>query len=684
MTDCVLIFILIHNLRNTIHSFRSDINLLRALAVTAVVFCHALAGAKLGYLGVDVFFVLSGFLMAATYERNKHHNTSLFLIRFLASRSRRIVPSLALLIVSTTIICIAFYTPYEIKNYFEALKYISVFLANVYFSSKQGYFDASAELVPLLHLWSISVEEQFYLLFGLIGSTSIILRVNVKFIFSLVLVAAIIILSFTIDEKSMHYSLSFRMIEFAFGFYCYQLHDQMSNHRSIVSDCTGVVSFLTLLWILFIAESFTSLYLFTTDVLIVRICLSLFVSLLTVLILISNSKFLSDVSDSSRLIKYIGLASYTIYLWHQPLLATSRILGLETNAYNLILILLIYLLSGLIWRFYESKFLKTEVSSKWFYVLIMFCTIVYGFSTFFYDSYLSKLNTSQVQKWVSLGQRLEDIGDVCEYKISSKYSRLLTCEFGAKNAKRRVALYGDSHSQAIQYALDDYFKRNDITGIRVKIIPCNNIIPRIFNDNDPEFKDPNNCLSSQTDLYKFVKNEVSSVIVIARWTFKLYPVDGFIDELSFDNNEGGKEFNPDRKYFAINSNNRYTTDGESKSYAIDDFFENLNKTGKRVILIYPIPETGWDIHKYISDPKNFGKYDLSTSRDLYNKRNKFIINIFDELDHSNICRVFPADALCNSSRCNLFNNYKQLYLDDDHLSDEGAELLLPQIESCLS
>ena len=147
--------------------YRPEIDGLRAVAVLVVVLFHAGLGLPGGYIGVDVFFVISGFLITGIIRRGLEHST-FSLAEFWERRVRRIYPALIVTVVATLAVGYQLLVPQELEELGKSSVAQSLLLANVYFSRDTGYFAGPAEFKPLLHTWSLAVEEQFYLLFPLL------------------------------------------------------------------------------------------------------------------------------------------------------------------------------------------------------------------------------------------------------------------------------------------------------------------------------------------------------------------------------------------------------------------------------------------------------------------------------------------------------------------------------------
>ena len=148
--------------------YRSDIDGLRAIAVLSVLFFHA--GSELfsgGYVGVDVFFVISGYLITSIILREINSGT-FSILQFYERRFRRILPALVVVIIASIVVGAFLLTPDGFSDFGQSALAASVFSSNILFFLESGYFDAPAELKPLLHTWSLAVEEQYYIFFPIL------------------------------------------------------------------------------------------------------------------------------------------------------------------------------------------------------------------------------------------------------------------------------------------------------------------------------------------------------------------------------------------------------------------------------------------------------------------------------------------------------------------------------------
>lgn len=361
-------------------NYRREIDGLRALAVLPVILFHA--GFELfsgGFVGVDVFFVISGYLITtiilAELEQEKFS-----IVNFYERRARRILPALFLVM----LVCIPFawvlLTPADLNSFAKSLIAVPLFVSNIFFWRDGGYFETAAELKPLLHTWSLAVEEQFYVLFPLflmffwkLGKRWIL--VTLVFVF----LASVSLAQWGAYAKpdASFYLLPTRGWELLIGTFA-ALYLSRANRKEFskgISDFFGWVGVALILYAVFAfskATPFPGLY-------------ALVPTLGTVLIILfatrqtTVGKFIGN-----NLFVGVGLMSYSAYLWHQPVLAFARHWSKELDQILiLLLVTLVLVISYFSWRFIEqpfrskAKFNRTFVFTASFLVGLIFIFIGY-------------------------------------------------------------------------------------------------------------------------------------------------------------------------------------------------------------------------------------------------------------------------------------------------------------------
>jgi peptidoglycan/LPS O-acetylase OafA/YrhL len=168
-----------------VKNYRPEIDGLRSLAIVPILLFHAdFALFSGGYIGVDIFFVISGYLITGIIL-NEINDHKFRLIHFYERRARRILPNLLFVIIFSTLISWFFLSIYDLQSFGKSLLGVATFSSNIYFWLQSGYFSESTELIPLIHTWSLSVEEQFYLFFPILISFST--KLNKKKLFYVII-----------------------------------------------------------------------------------------------------------------------------------------------------------------------------------------------------------------------------------------------------------------------------------------------------------------------------------------------------------------------------------------------------------------------------------------------------------------------------------------------------------------
>jgi peptidoglycan/LPS O-acetylase OafA/YrhL len=356
--------------------YRPEIDGLRAIAVLPVILFHAgfetFSG---GFVGVDVFFVISGYLITtiilAELEQGKFS-----IVNFYERRARRILPALFLVM----LVCIPFawfwLVPSDMKDFSQSLVAVSVFASNILFWLESGYFDTSAELKPLLHTWSLAVEEQYYVLFPLF--LMLFWRLGKRWILvplGLVFVASLSVAEWAAYAKpsAAFYLLPTRGWELLIGAFAAFYLSKVSRKEFSkgVSEFCGWLGVTLILYAVFAyskTTQFPGLY-------------ALVPTLGTVLVILfatqqtTVAKFVGN-----RAFVGVGLISYSAYLWHQPLFAFARQRSLTEPSHTVFLVLsvLALVLAYFSWRYVEAPF-RSKIRVKRSQVFTLAFLISAGF-----------------------------------------------------------------------------------------------------------------------------------------------------------------------------------------------------------------------------------------------------------------------------------------------------------------
>ncbi len=341
--------------------YRPEIDGLRALAVLPVILFHAGVGLfKGGYVGVDIFFVISGYLIGYIIL-DKIEAGKFSILEFYENRMRRILP--ALFVVMGACIPMAWHwmDPEQWQEFSESLIWVSFFTSNFFFWAQSDYFAQASELKPLLHTWSLAIEEQYYLIFPILMTG--LFRFGKKILFSFMAVIALTSLLLCIYLAYRYPAANFfmlpsRMWELLFGAGCAFVLFYRKSPIFSSEVYANVFSLAGLGLILYALIGFDRDTVFPSSLTLIPVIGT------ALIILFSTANTWVKKILSVKPLVWIGLISYSAYLWHQPLFAFARIRTPDIPSDNLMMTLsgLSLLLAYLTWKFVEQPFRKKRHS----------------------------------------------------------------------------------------------------------------------------------------------------------------------------------------------------------------------------------------------------------------------------------------------------------------------------------
>lgn len=669
--------------------YRAEIDGLRAIAITTVILFHAgfqeFSG---GYVGVDVFFVISGYLITGILSADLQSG-QYSMLTFYERRARRILPALFLMLAVSLLLAYAMLNPADLRDYAKSLLGSVLFLANITAYMQSGYFDAASDIKPLMHLWSLAIEEQYYVLFPVLLAF-LWRRGRFALVGVIVLLCGLSVWTAEIklnrDPSIAFFYLHSRAWELGVGALLALLVHFHSDRLFAIS--TALRQWLAISGLLLI---FYAIVMFEKSTRFPGLsALMPTVGAGLVVVFATQETWVGRVL-SFRPVVALGLISYSAYLWHQPIFAFARYRSpnhLEAPAL-LGLIVLTFVVAYLSWRFVEAPFrTKGQISRRaitWlsfggvalFSAVALLVNVKHGFPDRYPKELASAFDPYKVKE-----------GKFCDFKKLSAWDDLDFCTLGDSQAKSTVVLYGDSHASSLIGELDEELKPRGVKGLRVRLLNCNHSVPGMLSGapSSSAVRDVQKCLANFEHFADYVKGHADAVVVSIRWTSKMYPVDGLLPSFTFDNQEGGVEIhkNPVAN-FSQNAAQQWVTDGDAKKEAIWKFLLRLQSSGKPVWVVYPVPEVGWDLPRY-----NFATYlqtgkvpaDVSTSYALYKQRNRFVIEVLDDLKLYGIQRIRPEDYFCkvgDGTRCMAQVNWQPYYYDSNHLASAGARPIAQEV-----
>lgn len=654
-------------------NYRPEIDGLRAISVISVILFHA--GFSIfsgGYVGVDIFFVISGYLITSILISELDGNR-FKIISFYERRARRILPALFLVLIVCIPFAFAWMSPAQIKDFGASLFSVSLSISNLYFMSQVNYFGGDAEWAPLLHTWSLAVEEQYYFLFPII----LIFLWRQKNINRGFLVFLMVVVSFVFSEwawrqnsaRSFYFTFS-RLWEIGVGSLC---AFYLSKHNCRPNNMLGLLGILFVMVSIFYFDSTVP-----------------FPSIFTLLPVLGGALIIVFARDltfvtrllSNRFLVKIGLLSYSAYLWHQPLFAFAHIRLIEyPSMYTMaFLSILTFVLAWFSWRYVEIPFRSDDhkISSSRIKLFlyssagILLFTIL-GLIIYIKDGFVDHFDPSLRQYYLAADDRanrdcLFSKGDSI---VSHPISHCL--HLSQQEIKPRVLLIGDSHSNAISDVVGSALFERGITYYNVAYSGCPPLPSFVRQDQGAQHE----CSLFSQSVYDYAKSvNIETIVITARFPW-------YLDGYRFNNYEGGIEVGEpaivDIEGF-VNSEIVDTIRRDRLVKAIQDQITYL-ASNFNVVLVYPIPEAGWNVPERAFKLARFGNapLNLTTSFDRYIERSLDVITIFDRLAATlprvHAARVYKVMCSEASRRCVNADVNGVYYFDDDHLSNAGARLI---------
>lgn len=635
-------------------NFRYDINALRAIAVIAVVLFHFnpdfVPG---GFAGVDVFFVISGFLMTGIVFRGLEAN-NFNLLHFYIARAKRIIPALLVLVLFSLT---AGYFLLASPNDYSLLAKHSLssigFFSNITYWLESGYFDANPRDKWLLHTWSLSVEWQFYIIYP------VVLLVLSRFFSNdtlkkIILVGTFLGFTFSVYATSQwanasYYLLPTRAWEMMFGGVAYLFPVCLKNKQkqwvSLIGLGMVVISYFSISsdtpWPGYIA---------------------LVPVLGTYLMIISDNQ--DSFLTRNKVFQSIGTWSYSIYLWHWPFVVVLYLYGVNNNIFIQGAMVFLSVFSG----FLSYKVIEQSQQKKVHVLTFSSALIV---STFVSLTNVAPLKYKYVQGAVDTMVRKPY---ECFDKQYSHNQETVTCNL--TNGHGKLLALGDSHMYSLLPVLEEISYDNGIDLSYVGYSGCPPLIGVYPIKDDQITKD---CYALNKKIMQHTKtNGVDTVFLSARWS---YYIDGSY-------NDGRIQF------LSLKS----ASDIASRNDSIKAFEIGLEKTlseffsqGIKVFVLLQVPMQHREplkiYHEAILSSVDIDKALRTSSvktrkhNELQSLANSIIERVSSKFD--NVTLLDPTSTFCDSEFCTVGDLNTSYYFDDDHVSILGAYKLRPKIENVL-
>lgn len=634
--------------------YRKEIDGLRALAVIPVLLFHAgyntFSG---GFIGVDVFFVISGYLITSIIVLEKKAGT-FNLINFYERRARRILPALFVVIFACLPFAWMWLVPNDMKGFCQSLVAVVVFASNIFFWRKSGYFDTDAELKPLLHTWSLGVEEQYYLLFPIF----LLLAWPFGRRALLLILVAVSLASLAFSQwasinapAAAFYLLPARVWELLIGVFVafYALRESRQDVTFQVRQFGSVLGLLLVLYAIFAFDRhtpFPSLY-----TLVPTIGTAL-------IILFATQRTLVAGLLGNRVLVGIGLVSYSAYLWHQPLFVFARYSQAEDPSKLLMATLVIasFTLAYLTWRYVEVPFRKGNKFGRRYIAILCAVSasvlVTIGLAGEFSHGFWELKTTTRLRPILQTasqspqrachtsGPDYRKPRDACEYEVGSL----------------RWATIGDSHSVELAYALAEEIKDS---GLKLKHFSFSGCIPTFGRE----------VVGSYADCSKWTRETVEYIVADQniRNVLVSYRIHTAVPG-------GYNNTNPAMPLaVTVSAEER---EQRWKSYV--DLLRYLVKNGKHVVLVLQAPQLPKNINDMLFRSADPGGLVLGMRRHRWDERTGFVLNRLYQIP-GEVMIVDPTKIFCNDLDCFAARNGVAYYYDGYHMSVAGAALVVDEI-----
>lgn len=664
--------------------YRSDIDGLRAIAVLGVVLYHyGLAGLGAGFAGVDVFFVISGFLIGGIILDERAAGT--FSLRtFYIRRIRRIVPALVALMLLVAPVAALIMSPNELRYYGGGLIAALLFVSNIWFFFRIDYFNPGAALDPLVHTWSLGVEEQFYLVVPLLLMALGARRTALTWVVvSLIATAslALMLAHHTDFRSASFYMIQYRAWELAVGVLA-----AMALRSPRLAVPAGAASALSMLGLLLVIGTLAFI---PQDALWPGPWTVLPVAGTAFILLFGGRGALASRVLSLPPLVGVGLISYSLYLWHHPIYSLT-ILARRDEAMPLTLrlglLVAAMVLAWLSWRFVERPFrsgaLQRPVGRRLLYaalaVLVIFA--VGGHITKGYPQRMPAAAQAAILYEDSepptyeycAGRRMD--GD--------KLDPADACTHGAKDVPATVAIWGDSHAASIAQPVGLALQREGLAIKEFTLGGCPPIpdVINILQMTNTTVRKSESCSDYTASVRDFIiaDPELTVVVLFAYWN-------NYTERRDFD--AGNGRIKSDKLYSVPLGASPDLPEPERLA-ALQDHLSSLlaalTQAGKTVLLVYPMPEAPFEVpqaYAWALWKDRVTEADTSIPRaafDDYSLRARAMLDGLGQMP--GLARLDVADRLCTDSRCTLVApDGAVLYRDGNHLSLPGSALVVPDI-----
>ncbi|MEQ9259915.1 MAG: acyltransferase family protein [Roseovarius sp.] len=660
--------------------YRREIDGLRAVAVLPVILFHAgLSFWSGGYVGVDVFFVISGYLITTILIDERERGTY-SLLGFYERRARRILPALFLVLIVCIPFAWAWIPPYPFEDFARSLAFAALFISNVHFLEHGGYFDLNADLRPLLHTWSLAVEEQYYILFPLV----LFFLKGFRRRKHLVVFALLAVVSLGVAEwgwrnypNQNFYFTPSRLWELLAGSICAAILYRRPQMKSEVLAALGLAMILFASVVFDASIPFPSLY---TLVPVAGTCL---------IILFAEKETLTARLLSLRPLVGIGLVSYSAYLWHQPLFAFARIRtpGEVPDWVMLALAVAALGLAWLSWRFVEQPFrgkaplvLHTRRQALSASAVGIVAFAGFGLWGKAVEGFPERLDLERTPFLARLYDQTTEHAafSLCPDTRNAE-SFALCSVYAPEGAARRIAILGDSHSRALLPGFEAAAEALEAEVLLGDKPGCPPLLGVHLARGGLESAACRRAMESYAG--EIAAEGIGTAVLVARWSlYASGDYDGPDPQFRLSEVEGRRFISDEEWQAAFRA-------------GLERMVGRLREAGAEVLIVNQIPQQKvipgilvqnamlWGLDEPGARALFAENYIHRTESDALQARARAVVA---EVAEAKGAQVLTLDALfAEGDRYAWISGEDALYMDDDHASDTGAGWLAPHVTEAL-
>jgi peptidoglycan/LPS O-acetylase OafA/YrhL len=653
-------------------NYRPEIDGLRAISIISVVIYHTqlkLNNSVIfsgGFLGVDIFFVISGYLICSIIFKELIEKKSFSFKNFFVRRAKRILPALIFLIFVSSLVSYFILQPSALINFSKSSISSIFFSSNIFFWQIDSMYMAESQLLsPLLHTWSLSVEEQFYLFFPIL--IFLILKIDKKILLPLMLLLMVLSIFSTWYGSKNHiifnfYSITSRIWELGIGSLIAYFEYFKKKKFSFSQKINEIVCFFSLIIIIyfFIFPVFPNRH--PTIYTIIPI-----VSVSLIILLSDKTSFFKSILSNNFLV-FTGLISYSLYLWHYPVLSFSRHIFINTDFENNIILklflILISIILSLISYFFIEKFFRFKNKSLKtlfiFIVLFIVINIIFSIISMNSDGLKNRLKLNNFKaEYV-----LNNSSNINIQPIEETYKKFT-------NNKKKVLVVGNSTGRDFYFILKKFEDENDIE-IRFLRTQIYCLIPELINNRDCSRKFD---FKRKKIKKKQLKNIQDADYIILRSQWSLEDINSLKQIADYFNKDKSKKIivvssSPE---FNFPSKNSYANEVNFRNIVYYNFFNQSSLMDKIVLKYNRFPNNE---ERKLLEKKYFlqlSKNRISLDKSLKITSSQNQIDFFDYFD-----------LICNNKKkfCSVLTNKNFKIFSDyrGHTTFKGAEYMKEKLK----